>query len=387
MRRLSLFSPVRVRDEERGAVLAIVAISLICLLGMLVLTFDLGRGVALKRNMVNAADAAALAAARECGLANGKLQAQNAADQLIADNNRSAYRSGFATDQEPQCSGVPSDGERQVTVTVSVPQEYFFAQIFGFNSGTVTATATAEWTMGDTSPAPLKLEQAKIKGCLDEGVPDPVTKRVDCYFLFDKGSKEEGLESDWGWLNLPEGWPNKELNDPNPPKCSSQAGGSKDLGDYIGGMGGMGTPGDETLLPGLWDPTEQGNPPTWVCGATGLKENNVDDIQTWVDDVLAMMKEDPSMLEPVVLFPIVACDPSKPLADSTCREWKYTPGVAYPVVKLQRFYVKEAKKGKKYAKENCGYTGTSDRVFCIHLQWSPDLIGGSGGSVKVWLVD
>ena len=74
------FSLARLRDEDQGAVLAIVAISLLVLLGMLVLTFDLGHGVALKRNMVNAADAGALAAARECGLAKGKLSATAVSD-------------------------------------------------------------------------------------------------------------------------------------------------------------------------------------------------------------------------------------------------------------------------------------------------------------------
>jgi Flp pilus assembly protein TadG len=70
--RVRRFSLARLRDEEQGAVLAMVAISLIVMLGMAVLTFDLGHGVALKRNMVGAADAAALAAARECGLAHGE---------------------------------------------------------------------------------------------------------------------------------------------------------------------------------------------------------------------------------------------------------------------------------------------------------------------------
>ena len=46
--RVRKFSLARLRDEEQGAVLAIVAISLLALLGMLVLTFDLGRGVAIK---------------------------------------------------------------------------------------------------------------------------------------------------------------------------------------------------------------------------------------------------------------------------------------------------------------------------------------------------
>src|SRR5918994_912076 len=117
MRRMRRLSMTRVRDDEQGAVLAIVAISLLALLGMVVLTFDLGRGVALKRNMVNAADAAALAAARECGLAKGTSQATVAAEELIANNNVSAAMVGTPDfDSAPQCAGVPSDGERQVTV-------------------------------------------------------------------------------------------------------------------------------------------------------------------------------------------------------------------------------------------------------------------------------
>ena len=111
----------RLRDEEQGAVLAIVAISLLALLGMVVLTFDLGRGVALKRNMVNAADAGALAAARECGLANGTGPAETAAKDLIADNNSSATLVGAPQfDSASQCEGKGGAGERQVRVTVSV---------------------------------------------------------------------------------------------------------------------------------------------------------------------------------------------------------------------------------------------------------------------------
>jgi Flp pilus assembly protein TadG len=384
MRRLNRFSPLRFRDEERGAVLAIVAISLICLLGMLVLTFDLGRGVALKRNMVNAADAGALAAARECGLANGEGEARNAADQLVADNNDAATVTGFEIDQVPQCSGVPSDGERQVTVTVTVPQEYFFAQIFGFNSGTVTASATAEWTLGATNPAPIKVDQLKVDQCIEEGEPDS-EGRVDCYFTFEKGKAP--LNSDWGWLNLPEGWPIKD-QDPNPKKCSSQAGGSKDLGDYIGGMGGMGTPGDEPLLPELWDPMGAGNPPTYVCGATGHKASSVAAIQEWVTNVTQLVEQGKLESEPVVLFPIVACDPAKTPGDPDCREWKYTPGVAYPVVKLQGFYVKEAWDGQRARRQpNCQFTRQSSDVFCIHLQTTGLDEGTTGGSVKVWLVD
>src|SRR5918995_1784759 len=128
MRGLRRFSMRRVSDEKGGGGLGVVGISLLALMGMVVLTFDLGRGVALKRNMVNAADSAALAAARECGLAHGTGPAQTEAKDLIVDNNGLAKLTNIAFDSEPQCEGAASSGERQVRVTVSVPQDYFFAQ-------------------------------------------------------------------------------------------------------------------------------------------------------------------------------------------------------------------------------------------------------------------
>ncbi|MGH2529326.1 MAG: pilus assembly protein TadG-related protein [Actinomycetota bacterium] len=391
--RVRRFSLMRLRDEERGAVAAIVAICLICLIGMLVLTFDLGHGVALKRNMVNGADAGALAAARECGLANGDVAAKQAAADLVTDNNDAATLlpdpDGFEVDPEgAQCDGTAGSlegGVGRVTVRTTVPVEYFFAPIFGINNGTVVASATAEWTMGLTNPAPIKVDQLKVEQCIEEGEQD-AEGRVDCYFTFEKGKAP--LNSDWGWLNLPEGWPNQKAGDLNPMKCSSQAGGSKDLGDYIGGMGGMGTAGGPTLLPELWDPEGTGNPPTWVCGSTGHKQSSVQAIQDWVDNVKSLMAGGELESEPAVLFPIVACDPAKTLGDPDCREWKYTPGVAYPVVKLQGFYVREAWNGQQARRQpNCHFTRQGSDVFCIHLQTTGPDVPTSGGAVIVRLVD
>jgi Flp pilus assembly protein TadG len=391
VRRLSL---ARLRDEEQGAVLAIVAISLIVLIGMAVLTFDLGRGVALKRNMVNAADAGALAAARECGLANGKDSAMAAAGELVADNNASATVTGFQINPDDAvCSGAGNpdpDGKNTVTVTVSVDQEYFFAQIFGADGGTVVASATAEWTLGDTAPAPLKLDQLKVTEC--EGGTPNADGLIDCYFTFEKGS--EGLNNEWGWLNLPDGWP-IQGQDTNPKDCKS--GDAAEIGDAIDAMGGMGIPGEETFVPGLWDPTGAGNPPTWVCGSGGKKDKNVDNpehgsIQTWVDNVQKSIDEGKLDSEPVVLFPVVACDPTKTPGDSSCREWKYTPAVAYPVVRFQGFYVKQAWNGSKVSKDpdakaNCHFEGPASRGFCIHLQTTGLDTPTSGGHVIVRLVD
>ena len=394
--RVRRFSLIRLRDEEQGATLAIVAICLISLLGMLVLTFDLGRGVALKRNMVNGADAAALAAARECGLANGDVAAKQAATQLLADNNGAATilpgTAGFRINPtSAQCSGAPNpdpDHNPTVTVTVSVPQQYFFAPIFGINNGTVVATATAEWTMGETNPAPLKIDQLKVDQCIKQGDTPPLDGRVDCYFTFEKGPQP--LNSDWGWLNLPEGWPIEANKDPNPMPCTSQKGGSKDLSDYISSMGGTGEQGKE-LLALLWDPSGGGEPPTYVCGSTGHKSSSVQAIQDWVDNVKKLMAD--GKPEPVVMFPIVACDPTKPVDPttdpSTCRKWEYTPGVAFPVVNLEAFYVKGAWDRSKIPpaeKANCKFVRPSSDSFCIHLQASLAGQNPTGGSVTVRLV-
>jgi Flp pilus assembly protein TadG len=377
VKRLTL---AQLRDGEGGATVAIVAISLICLLGMLVLTFDLGRGVGLKRIMVNAADAGALAAARECGLGHGPATARTAAQQLVGENNDAATVIGFEVDDEAQCSGLPSGGKRQVTVTVRVPQEYFFAPIFGVGSGAVVASATAEWTTGVTNPAPLKLDELKVDDCLD-GTPNG-DGLLDCYFTFEK-LKKPGT-SQWGWLNLPEGWP-VDANS-NPGNCSEQAGGTNDLFDYISSMGGMGSP-DAAFLPQLIDPTGGGNPPTYVCAASGEKASSVDALNDWVKSVQQLIDQGQLESEPTVLFPIVACDSAKPLAGPTCREWKYAPGLAYPVMKFQGFFVKDAWSGQQARKQAaCQFARKSSDVFCIHLQTAADGSGTPDGSVTVRLV-
>jgi Flp pilus assembly protein TadG len=359
VRRVSL---VRVRDEEHGATLAIVAISLICLLGMLVLTFDLGRGVALKRNMVNGADAAALAAARECALANGETKAQAAADELLADNNGTATVTGFQINPGPaQCSGVPSPtpDDPTVTVTVSVPQEYFFAPIFGFNNGTVVASATAEWTLGVKNPVPLKLDQLKVQDCNDGHQPG--YSGTECYFAFDNSASATGAQH--GILDFPQGWP-IQGQDTNPMGCTSNKGGANDLVDYINRMG-LTSADPSDFLPKMWEP-----PPTYACAQGGDQAVVVKAIVDWLTKVKDM---DP---KPVVYFPEVACDGTA----APCFPWIKTPGrEAYPVVEFVGMRVMGAWKGQE-AKQHCtfsgqksgkgkgsGSSGVSSNVFCVQL--------------------
>jgi Flp pilus assembly protein TadG len=286
--RVREFGVARLHDEERGAVLAIVAISLLVLLGMMVLTFDLGRGVALKRNGVNAADAGALAAARECGLGHGEASAMNAADELVAQNNTDAQVTGFELAPGAQCgpgSTSAPDGKNEVTVTVSVPQDYVFAPIFGFDNGNVVASATAEWTAGVVNSMPLMFDMSWMEGVCEapgffEELPDGATE-PQCEFLWDNdGGPNGGLgEFTWGWSNLNE-W------DVEPGHQCTGAGGA-----------GVGKPG------GLKKYVRDGYPdflsvnfpdPTYVCSMSGLVEDAWHELDMREGDLLIFPLVDPA---------------------------------------------------------------------------------------------
>ena len=360
----------RLRDEEQGAVLAMVGLSLLVLIGMLVLTFDLGHGVALKRNTVNAADAAALAAARECGLANGEASAKQAAGLLAADNNNAATITGFQIKPDPAvCSGAGNpdpDGKNTVTVTVSVPQEYFFAKIFGFTGGTVTASATAEWTLNISGPAPLKVESLKVDECLAGGTGSK------CYVGYDD------VGAQYGWLNFPEGWPAQ--GQANPPASCPSTGGANDLKNYIGTMGGTGT--STGFQPTLW------SVPIWVCAKDGANASAQQAIQDWVSAYSNPPAPEP---RPVVSFPVVA-PASSPCPPEGCWPRYRNPNASYPVIRFQGFYIENLYRGPEMKKagltDDCGFDKkVGGNAFCIELSVVPADQNPTNGSPTVRLVD
>jgi len=365
VRRLSL---ARLRDEEQGAVLAMVAISLIVLIGMAVLTFDLGHGVALKRNMVNAADAGALAAARECGLANGKGSATAAASDLVSDNNSAATVTNVQiAPSDAVCSGGANpdpDGHNTVTVTVRVPQEYFFAQIFGFSGGQVVASATAEWTLQMSGPAPLKVEALNVEECLKGGTGS------SCYVGYDNSGQQ------YGWLNFPEGWPAE--GEANPPTSCPSTGGANDLKDYVGQMG----TGGSGFSPTLW------NVPVWVCAKDGKNTSALLAIQDWIDTVGNPPPPEP---RPVVSFPVVA-PASGPCPPEGCWPRYVNPVASYPVIRFQGFYIEDVFEtgndiNKAGLADECGFDKKAPgNSFCIELQVVDPETDPSGGSPTVRLI-
>lgn len=319
--------------EERGAVLMIVAISLFVVLGMLVLTFDLGRGVAIKRNMVAGTDAAAIAAARECAMGQPMGAAQGAAQTLLTRNNEAATMTSFEADAA-QCSGDTNQLQNQtslVTVKSSVDQEYFFAQIFGFTSGSVVASATAEWgpAIGVANPVPLRLNGSALDACLTHEVG---YEGSDCAFGFDNSDPEAQTASQWGILDFPEGWPPED--GANPLECSAQAGGANDVIDYLSGAG-------PDFFPVLWEI------PIYVCAEGGLNANTINWIINWLRANIGSS----------LIFPVMG--PQPPVTQPG--------GQAWPVVGFVKLTVVGAWKGNE-AKQHCTFEKKNASAFCIQLK-------------------
>lgn len=179
--------------EDRGAVAVMVAILLIVLLGALALVIDLGRAVGIRREMVNAADAAALAAAQQCALNRGATAATTAANQTAALNDPTATLVSIAFN--PSCRpGLTAPGPKTVTVTYRRTVDYFVAPILGFRSGTVTTTATATWAAPGVVPITVNSLPLQVCPQAAEG-----EEPVECTFAYPKYEFENPR---WGILDL-----------------------------------------------------------------------------------------------------------------------------------------------------------------------------------------
>ncbi|MFN2489230.1 MAG: TadE/TadG family type IV pilus assembly protein [Actinomycetota bacterium] len=178
------------RRDDRGASTAIVALCLVALVGMVVLTIDVGGLMTMRRGMVNAADAAALAAAQSCAGTNpGEAPAQ--ADALAIANV------GGATSTKFQVDGACGGASGQVTVGYQAPQQLFFAPVLGFpDSADVHAEATAMWgAAGGGNTTPVMLDMSRLRG--DCKVPEtPVG--TQCVLWYDS----DLVSGQWGLMNL-----------------------------------------------------------------------------------------------------------------------------------------------------------------------------------------
>jgi Flp pilus assembly protein TadG len=230
----ALRSRLRGSDPERGATAVVVALLLVPLLGFAAIAVDVGALYAERARLQTAADAAALAVARDCALGDCG-DAQATATELVTAN------AGQAEADEPELGTNPST----VTVTGNSPMEHWFAPIIGHDATVVSATATVAWGApgGGTAALPLIFSECEWLAQTGGGLPSTTVERT---ILFPKtsstgctGSNGLFVPGGFGWLTTGGGTC----------KATSKAGGNVDSEPGNNPSQGC-TTGDFTALQG-----------------------------------------------------------------------------------------------------------------------------------------
>jgi hypothetical protein len=147
-------------DGERGAVAMVVALLMVPMLGFAAIAGDIGALYAERARLQTAADAAALAVARDCALgACGDTQAT--ATELVEANV------GAAEAEEPLVT------PNTVTVTGRTATDHWFAPVLGMDSTQVSATAGVAWGApgGGTAALPIAFSWCSFDAQTKGGQP------------------------------------------------------------------------------------------------------------------------------------------------------------------------------------------------------------------------
>ena len=334
-------------DDERGAVAVIVGLALVVLLGMLALTADLGRAVGIRRDMVNASDAASLAAAQECADGNGSGAATAAANDVAGLNDSEATPVTITIDPECVSGDLVSAGLKKVTVTYSRVVDYFVAPVLGFDDVTIETTAAAVWgpAQGYTSPAPIRITATALGPCIAQA---PGSSGPACAFWFDNTNENSAASSQWGILNFPQGWP-QPPGTVGPVSCQSSGGGASETVEYI--VPGGTPPEFDAVIP---------EPPgyAYVCAAPGVLGNNI----------INALEARAASADPTLVFPVMSSAAAPIITPSS---------EAYPVEGFVKLKILGAWHGQE-ARDHCPNIPPSPRnnsLFCIQTEW----IGGEAG--------
>jgi hypothetical protein len=243
------------RDDERGATAVIVTLSLIALLGLIVLTVDVGQLLFKRRSMVNASDAAALAAAQSCAGLDDADSPEAMADAFAIDN---ATRVISAVPNIVDLVGCDGPAFGHVTVEYATNQDLFFAGVLGFDgSATVKTQATAGWgPTGAANPLPIVVYTGQEQGNCD--IQPGTPPGTSCYLWYDNDLFNN---SAFGFLNL------CTANDPCQQGWDVSAGAN---------CPNVGSSLREDWIQGNWSggPNDVSPPYTLVCRVSGLSTSN-----------------------------------------------------------------------------------------------------------------
>jgi len=271
---------VRRRDED-GVIVIFVAMALIALMAMVVLAVDMGAVLLKRRQMVNAGDAASLAAAQTCAGSGGTAALATAqADLLATSNVDDASRAGTALAFTPDSTACGSSASGSVTVHYASPQELFFAPVLGFDSDTeVVWDSTAIWGTAKSGPLiPIEVDLAWLTTDCQIPIGGGENSDLECFLLWDNNSIGS---STWGTLSpLPEFW---GVDPSEGSACNgSNAGGANAITQVIDGGGS-----EEDL-----------SVPAYVCATNGLQASVWMALEDWIGEVLLFPVTDPALTIP-----------------------------------------------------------------------------------------
>ncbi|HEY8491026.1 MAG TPA: Tad domain-containing protein [Dehalococcoidia bacterium] len=183
---------------ERGQVLVLTAITFVALLGMTGLATDVGMLMKTRRDLQNAADAAAFAAVQELPGCHNRTAAEGAAVQWVEKNHPVAEPAKQISVTVDNSGGYPCD---TVRVTVRDTSNVFFLRALGVASPEVDATAAARITslQGTNRLMPWGLTRDN-SDCLNTGTNPPTPKfGSSCTVKVGAG---DGSSGDYGALDF-----------------------------------------------------------------------------------------------------------------------------------------------------------------------------------------
>lgn len=167
----------RLRTEDRGAVALVFVLLLVPLMAMTALVVDIGAVHVEKRRLQNAADAAALAIAQDCG--------RGACGNPALTANVLTSANAGAAGATATVSG------SSVTVRAGATVHHRFAPVVGIDSTDVAAVSSARWgtPSGGTALLPLIFSWCSFQAQTGGGLPSGTTART-IYFSKTDGTTD-----------------------------------------------------------------------------------------------------------------------------------------------------------------------------------------------------
>ncbi|WP_324650151.1 pilus assembly protein TadG-related protein [Georgenia sp. H159] len=229
----------RLRNNDRGATAAIVALLMVPLVAVAAIAIDVAAMYADEQQLQTGADAGAIAAAQDCARGECELAPATAQAMAVANiNDGDATGTVVALDE---AAGT-------VTVETTTVREHWFAPVLGIDQTPIAARASARWgyPTGGQAMLPLIFSRCELTtqlgGDLEAGTVDSSPRTIlfpkhsgsDCY-----GQSGNPIPGGFGWLRpsgecgqtvtVIDGWASSDTGNTPPSDCVPE-----DFGKWVG---------------------------------------------------------------------------------------------------------------------------------------------------------